>query len=65
MSGRKSQATQLVELAAPTELFHDTDSEYAVVPMDGHRETYKLRSKPFKLWLKRLYYDECGVAPRS
>ena len=60
----KSQATILVELADETEVFHDADKNgFAIVCEGKHRETYKIRSKQFKHWLARSYYEQLGTAP--
>lgn len=55
---RKSQATELVELATASgaELFHTPDDEpYITVTVNNHHETYRLKSKGAKSWLRRLY----------
>jgi hypothetical protein len=65
---RKSQATVLVELveAQAVELFHDPEHEpYVAVPIDGHREVYRLRSKAFRSWMQRLFYQETGSSAGS
>jgi hypothetical protein len=66
-SGRPpSQATRLVELAAEAELFHTPDRDaYATVTVNEHRETWPLRSKSFRLWLARLYYEAYKQAASS
>jgi hypothetical protein len=52
-----SQATQLVDLAAALDLWHDADGAgYADIRIDGHRETHALRSRPFRDYLARRYY---------
>jgi hypothetical protein len=64
--GKKSQAAVLVDLAlqAQVELFHDRDKDaFARVPVLQHHETYKLRSKPFTLWLRRRFHDTTGKPP--
>jgi hypothetical protein len=64
-----SQANVLVELALNgCELFHDPEGEcYASLraPHAGgfHRETHKLRSSGFRLWLLRAYYLSTFGAP--
>ena len=65
-AGRKSQATQLVELGAAAELFHDPDGEaYARFDVDGHREVSGVRSRHFRRWMARLFYLTAGKAPSS
>jgi hypothetical protein len=61
-----SQATRLVELAAGAELFHTPEREaFATVAVDGHRETWSLKSTPFRLWLRSCYFGATGAAPNS
>ncbi|WP_290653773.1 hypothetical protein [Aquisalimonas sp.] len=65
---RESIATQLVGLATDTgaELWHDPAAEpYITISEDGHAEHYRLRTKPVRRWLGRLYYDEQKAAPGS
>lgn len=57
---RKSIATQLVELAADVELFHCPEGEaYATFRAGQHSETAKVKSKVFKLWLRRQLHVKC------
>lgn len=50
---RKSVAVILAELANDVELFHDADGRaFATVRSADHRETYAVRSKPFREWLE-------------
>jgi len=49
----------LIEYGREGELFHDPDSEpYATVEVGDHRETYHLKSKGYKNWLRHKYYAE-------
>jgi hypothetical protein len=62
----KSQATDLVELAAAAELFHDPSGEaYATIAVDGHHETWLIKTKGFRRWLSQQYYQACEKAPGS
>jgi hypothetical protein len=55
---RQSQADQLVEIAAAGELFHDSAGDtYASLQVGDHRETWATRSKGFKRWLGREFYE--------
>ena len=61
-----SQATQLVELALAggCALWHTPDGEpYALIPVNGHSETRPLKSKPFRGWLCRLFYERGKSTP--
>jgi hypothetical protein len=57
----ESQADILISLAASAALFHtpapDRDG-YAEVVIDGRREVYRIRSKPFRDWLRCGYYKK-------
>jgi hypothetical protein len=62
----QTQADQLVELAAVAELFHAPDGTgFADVEVNGHRETWPVRSKGFRGWLVRCFYEATHGAPSS
>jgi hypothetical protein len=62
----KKQADALIELASEAILFHTPAGDaYADVTVNGHRETYRVRSKKFKLWLGRRFYLAREGAPSS
>src|SRR5262249_7699660 len=63
---KKSQAQLMVEAveASGCELFHDPDTNaYATLPVGDHQETYRVRSRPFHLWLRKLFRDEHDKTP--
>ncbi|MGI8552810.1 MAG: hypothetical protein ACR2PL_18785, partial [Dehalococcoidia bacterium] len=63
---RRSQATQLIELAGAVELFHTPDGDpYACVHLGGHLETWPLRTQGFRSWLAHEFYRDCGGAPSA
>jgi hypothetical protein len=65
---RRTQATALIEIATRpgVDLFHAPDgTPYADITVDGHRETWALKSTGFRRWLKRAFYKETGGAPNS
>ena len=63
---RKSAATRLVKLAADCDLFHTPDHEGMVsIPINGHRETWFLKSKAFRRWLARQFYEVSRTTPGS
>jgi hypothetical protein len=66
-SGHKpTQADILVDLAQVAELFHtDGGAGFADIEVDGHRETWPLGSKGFRMWLTRLFFEGTGGAPSS
>jgi hypothetical protein len=51
------------QTGACDELFHTaTGTAYADLLVDGHRETWPIRSKHFRGWLRRRYYEATGGA---
>ena len=66
-----SQASSLVELALnKCELFHDPEGDCyasfrAARASGSHRETHKLKSSGFRLWLLHAYYRNTSGAPNS
>ena len=64
--GEPKQADVLIALAADTDLFHASDGTgYADLEVNGHRETWAIRSKMFKRWLARGFFEETSKAPSS
>jgi hypothetical protein len=64
--GKEKQADVLIRLAARAGFFHTPDGVgYADVDVNGHRETWPLRSKGFKRWLQMQFYVQKGGAPNS
>ena len=54
----------LIHLAASAELFHTaTGTAFADLTVNGHRETWPVRSTRFRTWLRRRYYAATGEAP--
>jgi len=63
---RDTQAQQLSKIAKSTGLFHAPDGTgYADISVGGHRETYLIRSKSFRSWVLRKFYDQYGGVPSS
>lgn len=63
---KKSQASVLTELAEEAELFHTSEGEaYAMILINGHLETWALRSRSFRDWLSKRYYESEGSIPNS
>ena len=53
----------LLEIAATLELFHTaTGVAFADLRIEGHRETWPIRSRRLRGWLGRRYYEETGEA---
>jgi hypothetical protein len=60
------QADILIELAEEGDLFHTPDSTgYADLYVNGHRETWPIRSKGFRRWLAQRFYQVTEGAPNS
>jgi hypothetical protein len=64
---KKSQAQRLVELVPDAALFRSTDGEtaYATLPVDGHLETWPVRSKGFRRWLVGKFYSMANKPPAA
>jgi hypothetical protein len=54
----------LLNIATAARLFHASDGTgFADLIIDGHRETWPLRSKRFQAWLRQQYYERIWDAP--
>jgi hypothetical protein len=63
---KRKQADFLIELASSVELFRDRDDlGYARFDVNGHKENWPIRSKGFKRWLTRNFYESIRGAPSS
>ena len=59
-----TQKDLLLELAATASLFRTPDgAAFADIDVNGHRETWPVRSERFKGWLNRRYYEVREGAP--
>ena len=62
----RPQADILIDIAQAAELFHTPDGTgFADLDIDGHRETWPIRSKGFRRWLARSYFEQTDGAPNS
>ena len=53
----------LIDTALYEELFHtDAGTAFADILVEGHRETWPIRSKRLRAWLRRRYYEATGGA---
>jgi hypothetical protein len=67
-AGRRAptQADILIDIAQTAELFHAADGMgFADLDISGHREIWRIRSKGFRRWLARCFFEETGGAPSS
>ena len=56
----------LNEMVLCEELFHSPSGvAFADFITEGHRETWPIRSKRFRTWLRRCYYHATGSAPSA
>jgi hypothetical protein len=56
----------LIDTALYQELFHTpAGTAFADILVDGHRETWPIRSKRFRGWLRRRYYQATGDAANA
>ncbi len=63
---RPTQADILIDLAASAQLFHAPDGNaFADLDIKGHRETWPVRTKGFKRWLARQFFEATGGVPGS
>ena len=61
-----TQADILLSYVANEDLFRDQDgTTFADIQVDGHRETWPVRSSAFALWLRNRYYREEGGVPAA
>ena len=61
-----TQSDILIDLAQAAELFHTPDATgFADLDVNGHRETWPIRSKGFRRWLARAFFEQTGGAPSS
>jgi len=59
-----SSTDVLLNIATAARLFHASDGTgFADLIIDGHRETWPLRSKRFQGWLRQQYYERTWDAP--
>ena len=59
-----SSTDLLLNVATDARLFHASDGTgFADLFIEGHRETWPLRSKRFQAWLRQQYYERTWDAP--
>lgn len=61
-----TQAERLIRLAGDAKLFHTPSGEsFAAIPVSSHVETHPVKSRGFRQFLVRRFYEECGKPPGS
>jgi hypothetical protein len=64
--GKESQADVLIRLASEAEFFCDEiEEEYAAIEVKKHIEIHKIRSKKFRLWLTKKFFEETAKSPTA
>lgn len=65
-SGKKTQATALVEIGRRGDLFHDSEQDaFVTITVGQHRETYPIRSRAFRRHLTNEFYRAYNKPPAS
>ncbi|ETI69370.1 hypothetical protein [Neobacillus vireti] len=65
-SKKESQADILIGVGEEAEFFqNDLGDAFAAVTINGHKEVLKVKSKKFKMWLTKQFYDATKKAPTS
>src|SRR5437899_1680403 len=65
-SHKPKQADILIGLSDEVELFHTPDrTGFADVEINNNRETWRLRSREFRQWMARRFFEETESAPNS
>lgn len=65
-SKKDSQADILIRVSDEAEFFqNDLGEAFAAVTIKGHKEVLKVKSKKFKMWPTKQYYDATKKAPTS
>ncbi len=61
---RVPQRDNLMGLTTLCDLWHDAAGDaFCTFPVNGHRETWPVRSAAFKRWLSARAYEELGLVP--
>jgi hypothetical protein len=61
-----TQADILIDLASAADLYHSADgSAFADIAVNGHRETWPVRSKGFRRWITQQFFEKTEGAPSS
>jgi hypothetical protein len=64
--GNEPQRARLVALTEEAELWHDADKcAYSSVPVGGQTQHFGIRSKGFRMWLRRAYFQAHGGSPSA
>jgi hypothetical protein len=65
-AAKPRQADMLIRLAEASDLYHTPDdTAFADLAINGHRETWAIRSSGFRRWLTRRFYEATDGAPNA
>ena len=64
-ANKSTQAERLIRLAHQSATFFHTPSKeaFGCMQIGNHQEIWSLKSKPFKIWLQRLLFEDIGKMP--
>jgi hypothetical protein len=64
---KSTQAERLIRLAHESATFFHTPSgeAFGCMQIGSHQEIWSLKSKPSKIWLRRLLYEDIGKMPHK
>jgi hypothetical protein len=63
VTAETSNRYMLIDIARPENLFHTAvGTAFADIMIEGHRETWPIRSKRFRAFLRRCHYQATGEA---
>ncbi|SDQ06788.1 hypothetical protein [Virgibacillus salinus] len=63
---KPTQADTLIRIGDEVNFFqNELEEAYATIAINSHNELWKVRSKTFKMWLTKRYFEETGQAPTS
>lgn len=61
---KPKMSDSLIQLSKAADFFlNDLEEACAAIEIKGHTEIWKVKSRIFKLWLTKLYFEESGSAP--
>lgn len=65
-SPKQTQSKTLLDICSAIELFHTPDNEgFATIAVNSHKENWPLRSKGFRGWIRKSFFDKTNSSPSS
>lgn len=63
---KETQSDILIRLGSEAKYFtNEIEEAFAEIEINGHTELWKIKSRTYKMWLTKRYYDETGKAPTT